>query len=117
MDTVFQDKYAVVDGVPTQWVTREGTAIPLTEMADSHIENAVRMLRRMLDGRREALVEQTLSTGGHDFDPDSMAAYYSNRDLSTVHASFEVYEARINTLIDAFTKEKERRAALREMTA
>lgn len=114
--STFENRYAVVDGVPTQWVTREGTSIPITEMADSHIKNTVNMLRRMLDSRREKLVERTL-VAGHDFDPDSMAAYYSTPGLDLIHSTFEIYEARINCLIDTFTKEQERRAALRERTA
>jgi hypothetical protein len=40
----------------TTWTTRDGKTIPITEMADSHLANAVRMLRRKLTpGRMEAV--------------------------------------------------------------
>src|SRR3990167_1882474 len=59
------------------WTTREGIKTKITELGDSHIINIAKMLRRSLGPQRMNLA---MSMIGHSFDPESMAAYYTERD-------------------------------------
>ena len=54
------------------WITRDGQTLEITEMSDSHLENAIAMLKRKAQGIRtcEALNAEAAWIMAADTDPD-----------------------------------------------
>jgi hypothetical protein len=80
------------DGDATHWVAKvegEYKSLKISEMTDAHLLNAIKYLERLEAARVE---EAQLALGlGHDFPPESMAAYYADQE-SDATARCEVTE-------------------------
>ena len=62
--------------LPTTWTTKDKRAIPIKEMTDSHLLNAIRFYRERAPAMQE---NQAFAAAGEaaGFDSDSMASYYA----------------------------------------
>ena len=68
------------------WKTRDGRGAPINELEDCHLLNIVRMLQRYAENQRASVSRFYLHIVP-PFDPDSMAAYYFDRDMDAAFQS------------------------------
>lgn len=61
------------------WTTRDGRKIPIGDMTDAHLLNAIRMVRRTFD--REMLAACAIAG---KFDPEGMAADCIDREIQVM---------------------------------
>ena len=87
---------------------RDGTKVRIKDMTDRHLQNTIAYLRRTVGPQR---METAISMDCHHFDPDSMAAFYTEQDAARLYEMCDdEYIAEACPLFDALVEEAARRA-------
>jgi|SRR5579864_703843 len=63
-----------------KWTQKDGTKIRIKDMTDKHLVNAAKMLLRMAEAEKNETLGYYPS-----FNPDSMAAYYSEQSWDNLN--------------------------------
>lgn len=91
------------------WKTRDGRQIPLSEMTDSHLANAIKWADRKSDG----LMDMSSRASAYAADAPDGAADCAEREAETMWQQ----SINIDSWAKAFRREQKRREQLRTMTA
>lgn len=94
--------------LPTVWVTKDGREIPIIEMTDAHLRNALRFLRRRAEAYRWAGALQLWSYAEHAPDGAAMAADRAAEELLEYADDDEVVSAFVPEFL-ALKREANRR--------